>query len=106
MQRCSARDLAYITDGIFMSRRIPVDCFPCCRGQVFVRGTHKNCNMFRIERMPMTSAIFSPQMVIVDFRDRGTIDRAFCGEYLSVDCSVVSHDLWFLHVGLKFGRAD
>ena len=62
--------------------------------------------MFRIERMHMTVAILSPQMVIVDFGSRGTVSGVFSGEHLSADGSVVRHHFWRLHPWLKFGRTD
>lgn len=65
---------------------------------------NQNCDMFRIERMTVASAIFSPQMVIMKLHSPGVIARRLRQKCLPVNRSVLRLDLRGHLAGFELGR--
>lgn len=68
------------------------------------RSLDQNCDVFRVERMTVASAIFSPQMVVVQLDSRRTIAGSFHGKSLPVNGAVLRLDFGSQLVGLELGR--
>ena len=94
-----ASDLAYIANGVLVRCRVPVQRLPCCGSEVAVGCAHEHRNMLRIQRMAMSPAILSPQVVVVDLHGRQCTHGCLGRKHLTIDRAVLGLRLGLITPG-------